>query len=101
MPGFLASRRNYDVVQGLDAAGAWHSGVLEQSWRVGGASGPEVAALSAFRADPALRAVGAWCVEAYGACAEPPARAAVHFRGTDERVGPITKYVGTDAYDPG
>ena len=36
-PGFLASRRNYDVLQGTDASGRWRSGVLEQSWRVGGA----------------------------------------------------------------
>src|SRR5262245_17695269 len=42
-PGLLASRRNYDVAQGTDAEGRRCSGVLEQSWRIGGASGPEVA----------------------------------------------------------
>ena len=33
---------------GPDAAGRWRSGVLEQSWRIGGASGAEIAALEAF-----------------------------------------------------
>lgn len=37
-PGVIASRRNYDVVHGLDAHGRPRTGVLEQSWRVGGAS---------------------------------------------------------------
>jgi hypothetical protein len=97
-PGLLASRRNYDVAQGVDAAGHWRSGVLEQSWRIGGTSGPEVAALAAFRADPARRAVHAWCVEAYGTEAVPPPAALVHFRGVDDRVGPITKYTLVEPY---
>ena len=50
--GMFASRRNYDIARGLDAAGRLCCGVLEQSWRIGGASGAEVAALEAFRADP-------------------------------------------------
>jgi hypothetical protein len=100
VPGLLASRRNYDVARGVDAAGRWRSGVLEQSWRIGGASGPEVAALAAFRADPELRAVHAWCVEAYGASADSPARVIVHFCGVDERVGPITKYTVVEPYVP-
>lgn len=49
-PGMFASRCNYDVAQGCDEAGRRYSGVLEQSWRIGGASGAEVAALAAFRA---------------------------------------------------
>ncbi len=91
-PEMFASRRNYDVVQGLDAAGRRRSGVLEQSWRIGGASGAEIAALEAFRADPALRAVRAATVEVYGEGSAPPPHATVYFRGTDERVGFITKY---------
>ena len=47
-PGFFASRRNYDVVAGLDAWGQRRCGVLEQSWRVGGASPAELVALAAF-----------------------------------------------------
>jgi hypothetical protein len=46
--GLFASRRNYDVAEGVDAAGEHRSGVLEQSWRIGGARGGEVAALSAL-----------------------------------------------------
>jgi hypothetical protein len=97
-PGLFASRRNYDVARGRDAGGRWRSGVLEQSWRVGGASGPEAAALDAFRADPGLRAVRAWCVEAYGTNKVPPAGAIVHFRGVDGRAGPITKYTLVEPY---
>jgi hypothetical protein len=44
-PGFIATRRNYDVGQGVDAAGRTFSGVFEASWRPGRASGAEVAAL--------------------------------------------------------
>src|SRR5215831_18977373 len=37
-PGFLASRRNYDIGEGIDAEGPPRSGVFEASWRVGGAT---------------------------------------------------------------
>lgn len=67
------------------------SGVLEQSWKIGGASSAEVGALEAFRADPKLRAVRASCVEAYGEHEAPP-NALLNFRGIDDRVGAITKY---------
>jgi hypothetical protein len=98
-PGMLASRRNYDIIQGTDAAGRWRSGVLEQSWRIGGASGAEIAALEAFGAEPALRAVRAATVEEYGAAAPPPPpTATVYFRGTDERVGPIIKYATVEPH---
>jgi len=90
-PGLLASRRNYDVARGRDPGGQWRSGVLEQSWRIGGASAAEVTALAAFRADPDLRTVRAATVEVHGQC-EPPPHAIVYFSGKDERVGPITKY---------
>jgi len=89
-PGLFASRRNYDVAQGLASSG-WRSGVLEQSWRIGGASGAEIAALEAFAAEPALRVVRASTVEIYGHC-QPPAQAMVYFSGVDEEVGEITKY---------
>ena len=97
-PGFFASRRNYDVAQGMDANARWRSGVLEQSWRLGGASSAKIAALEAFRADASLRAVRASSIETYGAC-DPPPQAMVHFRGVDEHVGPITKYTLTEPYD--
>jgi hypothetical protein len=95
--GMFASRRNYDIAQGVDAAGRLRCGVLEQSWRIGGASGAEVAALEAFRADPGLRAVRASTVEIYGE-AEPPPNATVYFQGVDERDGPMTKYARTEPH---
>jgi len=96
--GLLASRRNYDVVDGADAAGVRRCGVLEQSWRVGGASSAEVAALAAFRDDPSLDAVRASSTEVYGANVSPPPGAAVYFDGVDERAGPLTKYVQVARY---
>ena len=98
--GFFASRCNYDVARGRDAHGRWRCGVLEPSWRIGGASGPEVAALEAFRADDALTAVRAWCIESYGPDLEPPPRAVVHYHAVDERLGPLIKYTLTEPYVP-
>jgi len=90
--GMFVSRSNYDVAQGVDGRGRWRSGVLEQSWRIGGASGAEVAALQAFAADPALRVVRAATTEIYGGTAAVPADATVYFDGVDEHAGRITKY---------
>src|SRR5262249_57418451 len=56
-PGFAASRRNYDIAEGIDAAGRPRSGVLEASWRVGGATGAEIIALTAFKQDPSLHVI--------------------------------------------
>jgi Protein of unknown function (DUF3182) len=98
-PGMFASRRNYDTIQGTDAAGRRRTGVLEQSWRVGGATGAEIAALEAFKAEPSLHAVRAATVEEYGEAAPPPpSGATVYFRGMDERVGPITKYATVERH---
>jgi hypothetical protein len=91
-PGMFASRCNYDVVRGRDAQGDWHSGVLEQSWRIGGASGAELVALEAFKADPALEIVTASTTEIYQDQAPVPADAWVYFQGIDQRVGPLAKY---------
>jgi hypothetical protein len=96
--GWLASRRNYDVAQVVGDDGRRCCGVLEQSWRMGGASAAEIAALEAFRADPSLHAVRAACIEVYGDNQAPP-HAVVHFRGVDDRIGPITKYSWVEAYD--
>ena len=97
-PGLIASRRNYDVASVIDTDGRRRAGVLEQSWRIGGASAAEIAALESFRAEPTLRAVRASCAEVYGVDETPPPRAVVHFRGTDDHVGPITKYTVVEAY---
>lgn len=92
-PGLIASRRNYDMVIGRNAAGMQVSGVLEQSWRIGGASGAEIAALLAFREDPALDEVRASTVERYGGAHSPPAGAKVTFEGDDPECGPMIKYI--------
>jgi hypothetical protein len=96
--GLYASRRNYDVVRGNDRAGRAKSGVLEQSWRLGGASGAEIGALEAFRADPSLRIVRATTREVYGDTPEVPAGAVVYFSGVDDQVGRLTKFALTETY---
>lgn len=96
--GLFASRRNYDALRGRDRSGCWRAGVLEQSWRLGGASGPEIAALAAFRADPARRRVRARSVECYGSTTVPRG-AIVHFRGVDSRVGALTKYTIVEPHE--
>lgn len=90
-PGFLASRRNYDVVAGRDADGMQRSGVLEQSWRIGGASPAELLAMDVLAANPALHCVRASCREVYGEHTPPP-EAQVHFDGCDPRFGRLAKY---------
>ena len=91
-PELIASRRNYDVAQGLNADGEWKSGVLEQSWRIGGASAAEILALEALRADPQLAAVEAACFEIFGGTKSSPENAFVYFRGVDRNAGAMTKY---------
>ncbi|WP_120994561.1 DUF3182 family protein [Stutzerimonas urumqiensis] len=98
-PGLLASRRNYDIAEGMDGEGQPRSGVLEQSWRIGGASSAEIAALEAFAADPGLRAVQASSFELYGSQAEPPPGATLLFRGEDAEVGFITKCATVKPHD--
>jgi hypothetical protein len=97
--GFYASRSNYDVLLGRAEDGGVHSGVLEQSWRAGGATGPELAALEAFRAEPERRYVRTSCYEFFGRSPEPPAHASVYFRGTDPQLGELTKYTVVQADD--
>ncbi|MGF6297552.1 hypothetical protein OKW43_007715 [Paraburkholderia sp. WC7.3g] len=94
--GFFASRRNYDVARGFDEAGVLHCGVLEQSWRVGGATGAEIGALRTFRAEPDAHLVYASTREIYGKNVRLPAGACVVYRGVDAHAGKITKY-----YTPG
>lgn len=90
--GFFASRINYDIVQGTGPRGERRSGVLEQSWRLGGATGAEIAALEVFRDRPECTRVHTACFEAYGEAPPPPAGATVYFRGVDAQAGPLVKY---------
>jgi hypothetical protein len=97
-PGFFASRRNYDVARGLDAQGQQRSGVLEQSWRIGGASAAEVFALEAFAVDPELKRIRASTREIYGD-APAPAHSTRLYRGSEPELGLLSKYVKVEPYD--
>lgn len=97
--GFFASRNNYDIVRGRNAAGRWRSGVLEQSWRVGGATGAELAALEVFRDRPECSRVRAAGTEVFGDSPDPPPGAVVYFRGIDPEVGALTKYTVVEHVD--
>jgi hypothetical protein len=90
--GFVASRRNYDVGQGIGVDDRPRSGVLEPSWRVGGASSAELAALAAFASDSSLQIVRASHVEEYGKGCRAPAGAIVDFQGDDPEAGPMLRY---------
>ena len=90
-PGVLASRRNYDVAQGYDSRGVFRSGVVDQSWRIGGCSGVEIAALEAFARDPDVRHVCGSAVTQYGDGPVPPG-ATVLFDGIDDELGPMQVY---------
>jgi hypothetical protein len=97
-PDFLASRRNYDIAHGTNARGQVCSGVLEQSWRIGGASPAEVEALVAFAADPQLQRICASSHEIYGPTTLP-ADAHVLYEGDDPEVGLISKFTQVQPYD--
>jgi hypothetical protein len=91
-PSLIASRLNYDIAQGINARGEFRSGVLEQSWRIGGASGAEVLALQAFAGDSTLQRVRACTLENYGAGEiSEDDDVTVLFRGDDAQVGFISK----------
>lgn len=90
-PGFFTSRTNYDIARGRGAMGQWRSGVLEQSWRVGGATGAELAALELFCNEPDRQVVRVSCFERYGDF-ELPAGAGIYYSGVDPQVGALTKY---------
>ncbi|MEQ7868603.1 DUF3182 family protein [Xanthomonas sp. WHRI 8393] len=89
-PGLHISRRNYDVVSGDDGQAGPVCGVLEQSWRVGGATPAELAAISSFQDDASLQWVHASTHEIYQG--EPPADAQIYYRAERAGPGPRFKY---------
>ncbi|WP_115051170.1 DUF3182 family protein [Xanthomonas arboricola] len=89
-PGLHISRRNYDVVSGDDGQGGAVCGVLEQSWRVGGATPAELAAIASFQDDAGLQWVCASTHEIYQG--EPPADAQIYYRAERPGPGPRFKY---------
>jgi hypothetical protein len=90
-PNMILTRRNYDVIEGTDVEGVRQIGVLEQSWRVGGASGAEIAAFEAFHAEPDTAEVRCSTVEVYD-LVTPPVGATIYYQGVDPVVGAMTKY---------
>jgi hypothetical protein len=91
-PTFFASRRNYDVVQGRDEQGRRLSGVMEQSWRYGGASAAEVAALRIFADNADVDLVRASTHEIYSPNEQAPAGADIYFDGHDPHAGRLLKF---------
>lgn len=94
----FASRRNYDIAGGVDTQGKWRVGVLEQSWRSGGASSAEIAALEVFQAHEDVQQIRASTIEIFGQEVDPPASATEVFRGEDKDLGLIRKYVTVEPY---
>lgn len=92
-PQLFASRRNYDVAFGTNGAGQARAGVLEQSWRAGGASLAELAAMQAFALSPSLTSVRAATRERYGPDQVLPIAQHLVFHGVDSAVGHISKSV--------
>lgn len=97
-PDFFASRRNYDVALGVDPSGMPRCGVLEQSWRIGGATPAEVLALEAMHLDDRLQRVRVSTHEIHGDI-DPPLGAQVSYRGHDPVAGAMTKYALLDTQD--
>ena len=72
--------------------------MLEQSWRMGGASSAEVAALQSFVDDPGVRAIRVSSVESY--IDRPlPADAIEVYRGPAQTNDFLLKYVTVESYD--
>jgi hypothetical protein len=97
-PGFVASRRNYDIARGTTAQGHVRSGVLEQSWRLGGASSAELLALQAFADDPTLQRVRASTHEVFGT-PDLPTDATLFYQGIDSELGQLSKYARIREHD--
>lgn len=99
-PGFIASRRNCDVALGTAPSGQRCMGVLEQSWRIGGASSAEIYAMQAFATDPVLERVCASSWEFYGETPPISEGGQVLYRGEDPEAGFITKGVTVKPWQP-
>jgi hypothetical protein len=91
-PDLLASRRNYDIGQGHDHKGNFYSGVLEHSWRIGGATGAELCAFEYFRKDATITYVEASTHCVFGEHADLPSQARIQFDGRDSDFGPMKVY---------
>ena len=99
-PGFIASRRNCDVATGTLPSGQRCMGVLEQSWRIGGASSAEIHALLAFAEDATLQRICASSWEVYGKTPSVPDGGQILYQGDDPEAGPLTKGVTLTPWQP-
>lgn len=90
--GLVASRKNYDVLVGPVTEDGFCCGVLEQSWRVGGASPAEILALEALTADNSVSALKVVVRETYGAAPQLAADDFVVYAGEDDQGQPLHKY---------
>lgn len=90
--GLVASRRNYDVLVGPITENGVRCGVLEQSWRVGGASPAEVLALEKLAQDETVTAVQAVLRESYGQPSTFNEDDFVVYVGDDDFGRPLHKY---------
>jgi hypothetical protein len=72
--------------------------VLEQSWRIGGASAAEIEAVAILLHQPSRQVVHALTSEIYGPHATAPPDAIVLFHGNDPHNGPLLKYAQVIAH---
>ncbi|SEO32066.1 Protein of unknown function [Paracoccus alcaliphilus] len=94
----MASRRNYDIAIGITHHGRSRCGLLEQSWRIGGASGAEILALEVLASRPEANAVRASTTERYGYDQRDPSPLDfVIYHDEDPRVGPLLKTAKVEA----
>ena len=88
----ILSRRSYDIAQGYDTTGQFYSGVLEQTWRIGGASSSEIAAIEIFQANPTASIVKATSFQTYGNSTAISDQAEILYKGIDPDYGPMQIY---------
>jgi len=94
--GLVCVRGGWEALEALaltpESRAAVAQAKLYASWRAGGASSAELAALAAFAQNPALQIVEASAVEEFGRDHEAPADAIIHFAGEDPQLGPLLRY---------
>lgn len=100
--GLIASRKNYDVLVGPITETGFRCGVLEQSWRIGGASPAEVLAMEKFAQNRNISAVQAVIREDHGHPRKINADDFVVYSGNDDLGLPLQKIARVEKihYDP-
>jgi hypothetical protein len=83
------------LVRGIDGQGQRRSGVFEASWRSGGATTAELAALTEFAANTERQIIHVSAVREFGERRNAPPGADIHYCGNDPRDGPMLRYTVT------